>query len=91
MPHLKNHLVYVPKLGHSSRSHLIRGKGAGKLLLDGGRGKGHSYESVSEFKKITNPPMGGSGLKKSITDKLEKLEIKEFPKSRKPKNISFSV
>ena len=40
---------------------------------------------MAEFKKITNPPMGGSGLKKSITDKLEKLEIKSFPKSRKPK------
>ena len=63
----------------------------GKLLLDGGRGKGHSYDSVAEFKKVTNPPMGGSGLKKSITDKLEKLEIKSFPKSRKPKNISFSL
>ena len=34
MPRLTNHLVYVPKLGHSTRSHLIRGKGAGKLLLD---------------------------------------------------------
>ena len=54
MPRLTNHLVYVPKLGHSTRSHLIRGKGAGKLLLDGGRGGGHSYDSVSEFKKITN-------------------------------------
>jgi hypothetical protein len=43
MPRLTNHLIYIPKLGHSTKSHLIRGKGAGKLLLDGGK---HSYGSV---------------------------------------------
>ena len=86
---MTNHLVYVPKTRLSTRSHLIRGSGVGKLLLNSGRKVPHSYDSVAEF----NAPLGikGSGLKKTITDKLEKLEIKSFPKSKKPKNISFSL
>ncbi len=91
MPHTKNHLVYVPKIGHSSKSRLTRGKGVSSLLLDGGRGTAHSYDSVAEYQKITNQPMGGSGISKKITDKLEKLELKQLPKSKKIKNIQFSL
>ena len=78
-------------MNHSSKSRMTRGKGLGNLLLDGGMGTGHSYDSVAEYQKITNKPMGGSGISKKITEKLEKLELKQLPKSKKPKNIQFSL
>jgi hypothetical protein len=91
MPHKKNHMAYIPKIGYKTKSRITRGTGAGHLLLDGGKGTGSSYESVSEYQRLTNAPIGGSGLSKSITQKLEKLEVKNLPKSKKPKNIQFSL
>ena len=94
MPHKKNYMVYTPKIGHTTKARITRGMkgaGAGQLLLDGGKGTGSSYESVSEYQRLTNNPIGGSGLSKTITQKLEKLEVKNLPKSKKPKNIQFSL
>jgi hypothetical protein len=93
MPHKANHLVYVPRIGHCTDARIrrgLRGRGVGNLLLDGGMGTGHSYEGVQEYQKVTNAVVG-SGLSKTITDKLEKLEIKDLPKSKKPRNIQFSL
>ena len=91
MPHTKNHLVYVPQIGFQTKSRTTKGGGAGTLLLDGGKGTGNSYDSVGQYQKMTNAPIGGSGLSKKITDKLDKLELKQLPKGKKPRNIQFSL
>ena len=91
MPHKKNHMVYVPKIGHSTKARITRGMKGKGLLLDGGMGTGNSYESMEEYQRQTNAPVSGSGLSRSITEKLEKLEVKNLPKSKKPKNIQFSL
>jgi len=65
----------------------IKGKGAQTLLLDGGRGGGSSYDSLTDYIDTTkvNPKSIGFGLE-SLGKKLESLSIK----NRKPKNIKFS-
>lgn len=90
--------VYIPQSNHIGLTRhtkgSISGRGTSSLLLDGGLGSGNSYASVDEYVDITgrNPlKVSGSGLAKSFTDKLSKLNIGKMPISRKPKNINFSL
>ena len=95
MVHQRHARVLIPKIGHAGLTREVRGSGT--LLLDGGRGGGHSYESVSELMKITNrdaspmPPIGGAGLGKNVVKKLENLKLSQLPKSKKPKNSQFNL
>jgi hypothetical protein len=85
-------LVHIPTVGKSSRTHYTRGRGVGAVLLDGGQGGQSSYYSVDDYIATTNAQVPvGSGLKglENIRGKMENLMIK--PKSRKPKNIKFSI
>tara|TARA_R100001224_G_C4005115_1_gene144204 strand:+ start:681 stop:956 length:276 start_codon:yes stop_codon:yes gene_type:complete len=88
--------VVCPLMGHSGKSHHLRGtvkgKGIGTMLLDGGIGGGSSYESVDDYIATTgrNPEVSGSGVKKDLSSKLEKLVIMG-QNSQKPKNIKFKL
>jgi hypothetical protein len=92
-------LVYTPMMKHSGFSRHTRGRiggsGFSPLLLDGGLGGGSSYSSIDEYIATTgrNPGrVAGNGLGKSFTDKLGGLNaVKPETKSRKPKNINFSL
>jgi hypothetical protein len=92
-------LVYTPMMKHSGFSRHTRGRMGGSgfspLLLDGGLGGGSSYSSIDEYIATTgrNPGrVAGNGLGKSFTDKLGGLNaVKPETKSRKPKNINFSL
>ena len=61
-------------------------KGLG-LLLDGGKGHFNSYPNYETYVATTG--MKGQGLDKSLTNKLEHLQLK--PMGRKPKNIQFHM
>jgi hypothetical protein len=95
---MKTSRVYIPQSHHIGLTRhtkgSISGKGTTPLLLDGGLGGGNSYVSVDEYVSTTgrNPmKVSGSGLAKSFTDKLAKLNIGKMPISRKPNNINFSL
>lgn len=85
-------LVFIPAVGKSMKSRHTRGRGVGSVLLDGGMGSQSSYPSLEAYIATTNAPVPvGAGLKglEQIRGKMENLMIK--PKSRKPKNIKFSI
>jgi hypothetical protein len=64
-------------------------KGIG-LLLDGGKGHFNSYPNYETYLATTNHTSSmGQGLDKSLTNKLEHLQLK--PMGRKPKNIQFRM
>lgn len=95
---MKTSRVYIPQSHHTGFTRHTRGmvgKGASaSLLLDGGLGGGNSYSSIDDYVSTTgrNPlKISGSGLAKSFTDKLSKLNIGKMPISRKPQNINFSL
>jgi hypothetical protein len=71
------------------------GSGFSPLLLDNGIGGGSSYSSIDDYIATTGRNPGrvavGTGLGKSFTDKLGSLSAKPETKSRKPKNINFSL
>ena len=83
--------MYMPmvrkNLGSTLHTRGMKGKGAGTLLLDGGKGSGSSYVSLDDYVMTTNnsPKSVGMGLE-SLGKKLDSLAIK----NRKPKNIKFS-
>jgi len=88
-------IIYVPMMRHSGFSRHTRGNGFSPLLLDNGLGSGSSYSSIDDYIATTgrNPgKVAGNGLEKSFIDKLGGLNaIKPETKSRKPKNINFSL
>jgi len=94
---MKTSRVYIPHSKHMGLTRHtkgdISGKGTSPILLDGGLGRGNSYSSIDEYVSTTgNNPLkvSGSGLAKSFTDKLTKLNVGK-PISRKPQNINFSL
>lgn len=94
---MKTSKVYIPQSHHIGLTRHtkgnISGKGVSPLLLDGGMGKGNSYSSIDDYVSTTgrNPlKVSGSGLAKTFTDKLSKLNVGK-PISRKPQNINFSL
>lgn len=85
-------LVYIPAVGKSMHSKHTRGRGVGSVLLDGGMGSQNSYSSIDDYLSTTNAAVPvGAGLKglEQIRGKMENLMIKS--KSKKPKNIKFSI
>jgi hypothetical protein len=93
-------VIYAPLMRHSGFSRHTRGRmgGSGIVspLLDGGLGAGSSYSSIDDYIATTGRNPGrvasGTGLGKSFTDKLGGLSaVKPETKSRKPKNINFSL
>lgn len=95
---MKTSKVYIPQSNHIGFTRHIKGnisgKGTSPLLLDGGLGMGNSYSSIDDYVSTTgrNPlKVSGSGLAKSFTDKLSKMNIGKLPISRKPNNINFSL
>lgn len=97
---MPTHLTYMPLMRHSGLARHTRGRMGGNgftpLLLDGGLGGGSSYSSIDDYIATTGRNPGrvasGTGLGKSFTDKLGGLSvIKPETKSRKPKNINFSL
>ena len=92
-------VIYTPLMRHSGFSRHTRGRMGGSgfspLLLDNGIGGGSSYSSIDDYIATTGRNPGrvavGTGLGKSFTDKLGSLSAKPETKSRKPKNINFSL
>ena len=90
--------IYIPGMNDFSflsknKRGLMKGKGIGTVLLDGGLGGSSSYDGVDDYMATTNVSpyrISGVGLGKSITSKLGKLIIQK-PPIRKPKNINFSL
>jgi len=78
---------------HTFRNKIVSHKGLASgsgmsglgLLLDGGKGHFNSYPNYETYVATTQ----GQGLDKSLTNKLEHLQIK--PMGRKPKNIQFHM
>ena len=81
---------------HTFRNKIVSHKGLASgsgmsglgLLLDGGKGHFNSYPNYETYVATTGM-MKGQGLDKSLTNKLEHLQIK--PMGRKPKNIQFHM
>ena len=81
---------------HTFRNKIVSHKGLASgsgmsglgLLLDGGNGHFNSYPNYETYVATTGM-MKGQGLDKSLTNKLEHLQIK--PMGRKPKNIQFHM
>lgn len=95
---IPTHRAYVPLMGHYGFSRhtrgSIQGKGIGAVLLDGGMGGASSYSGLDDYISTTgvNPyNINGSGLGKSITSKLGKLNIQKVPEKKKRANINFSL
>ena len=63
-------------------------KGVG-LLLDGGKGHFNSYPNYETYLATTSNTPVIKSLDKTLTNKLENLQIK--PMGRKPKNIQFHM
>ena len=91
MPHLRHNRVFLPKLNVQSFTKDIKGMKGRGLLLDGGMGSGNTYNGVKDFLGTTNNVMEGSGLGEGISKKLKSLNVKEFPKMKKPNNIQLKL
>ena len=84
--------IFLP---HTFRNKIVSDKGLASgsgmrglgLLLDGGKGHFNSYPNYETYVATTG--MKGQGLDKSLTNKLEHLQLK--PMGRKPKNIQFHM
>ena len=92
--------VYCPSSRYCGNSRhtrgVMRGKGIGTMLLDGGIGGGSSYESIDDYIATTgrNPNIASMGTRTgrglgSISSKLESLQVKN--QKTKPKNIKFHL
>ena len=71
---------------------VMKGKGNGSFLLDGGRGGQSSYANVGEYARATGrvvpPPIKGMGIEK-LSEKIQGLSI-QIPKKKK-NNIKFEM
>jgi hypothetical protein len=68
---------------------MMKGKGFGSALLDGGIGGWSSYPSIKEYEHTTNaPPIRGRGLEK-LGHKISGLSI--IPPKKKKNNIKFEL
>ena len=83
---------------HTFRNKIVTDKGLATgsgmrglgLLLDGGKGHFNSYPNYETYLATTNNTTSmGQGLDKTLTNKLEHLQLK--PMGRKPKNIQFHM
>jgi hypothetical protein len=88
--------IFLP---HTFRNKIVNDKGLatgsgmrglGLLLLDGGKGHFNSYPNYETYLATTNNTTSmGRGLDKTLTNKLEHLQLK--PMGRKLKNIQFHM
>ena len=82
---------------HTFRNKIVSHKGLASgsgmrglgLLLDGGKGHFNSYPNYETYLANTNNTTMGRGLDKTLTNKLEHLQLK--PMGRKLKNIQFRM
>jgi len=88
------HKAYLPVARHSifaRHTSGMKGRGAGGVLLDGGRGGQSSYESYADYLATTKSGKGlGCGMK-SPNDSLKKKLESLMPKPVERKNIKFSL
>ena len=97
---IKTHLMYLPKMGGGvsfkpgKMRPILRGRGVGTVLLDGGLGGQSSYDSVDDYVATTGRTIGGSGVSSSLAKiggKISNLVIKKESKKPPRQNINFSI
>ena len=96
----RTQMMYLPKMGGGvsfragKMRPVLRGRGVGTVLLDGGLGGQSSYESIDDYMATTGRTIGGSGVSSSLAKvggKISNLVIKTESKKPPRKNINFSL